>query len=270
VSRVAHPRPALAILLLLALAAVAMLPLPAGAQTTPTTAQPEVTAAQAGAGVLLSAEDRVELAQALAEATEESEICFGYLARLNDAGAVRQDAVSSLGPNQRVTTNDPRCPKGGVELQVDVEYTCGSCESDDRASWGVVSNVGGVSSSTIRQRLEALTGLGKGDLLGDKDDQALRNATAALPLAVSGATVEPAEPSNAAAAPNGDRVTGSPGSDWVRENGLMTGIGALLLLVGLGLLVAWWISTAGKRRIARLRGDEPHRPDSSSNDPASS
>jgi hypothetical protein len=110
--------------------------LPAGAalaQAT-TTAQPEVTAAQAGAGVLLSAEDRVELAQALAEATEESEICFGYLARLNDSGTVRQDAVSSLGPNQRVTTSDPRCPKGGVELQVDVEYTCGSCESDDRAS----------------------------------------------------------------------------------------------------------------------------------------
>jgi hypothetical protein len=51
----------------------------------------------------------------------------------------------------------------------------------------------------------------------------------------------------------------------------MTGIGALLLLVGLGLLVAWRIGTAGKRRIARLRGDEPHRPDpSSSNDPASS
>lgn len=258
---------------LLAVAALLLLPGGAAAQTAttapPTTTQPEITAAQAGPGVLLDAADRVELAQSLAEATEESEICFGYVAQLDNAGAVSQDVVSSAGPNVRAATG-PSCPKGAVELQVRLEYSCSSCESSDEASWSVVSNVAGVPPSTIKRRLEDLTGLGGGDLLGDKDDQALRNAAAALPLAVDGAVVEPAAPSADSAAPNGDRLTGSPGSDWLRENWLRVGIGVVLLLIALPfLLVGIGLLVARRRRARRAAGgtDPPPADDPPSDDP---
>lgn len=253
-------RPALplaaALLLLLALALAAPLAAraqtstgtdPAGTAATATT--PEITAAQAGDGVLLAAADRVELASSLAEATSESGVCFGYAVDLDNAGAPQQDAVSSAGPNQRAAAG-PSCPKGAIELQVSLTYTCGSCESEDSASWSVVSTVPGLSSGTVRSRLEQLSPLSSGDLLGNDDDKALRDATAALPLTLDDAV--PAEPAKQEAAPGGDHLTGKPGSDWLRANGIGMAVSIVVLLIALATVFCAW-------RIRRAQRTAPRR-----------
>lgn len=215
--------------------------------TTATT--PEITAAQAGDGVLLAAADRVELASSLAEATSESGVCFGYAVQLDNAGAPQQDAVSSTGPNQRAATG-PSCSKGAIELQVSLTYTCGSCEGEDSASWSVVSTVPGLSSSTVRSRLEELSPLSSGDLLGNDDDKALRDATAALPLTLDDAV--PAEPAKQEAAPSGDHLTGKPGSDWLRANGVGMAVSIVVLLIALATVFCAW-------RIRRAQRTAPRR-----------
>lgn len=227
----------------------------AGATTAPGTATstvPEITAEQAGPGILLDAADRVELASTLAEATEESDVCFGYVLRLGGSGASdRDETLTNAGPDRQPTG----CSKGSVVLQVNLTYTSESSESEDSAGFGVVTDVAGLTSSQATQRLKDLTGVDDGDLLGDKDDLALRNLTAALPLMLDGAT--PAElAAPAAQAPNGDRLTGSPGSDWLREHGLGIAIAFLLLFVAVGLVVGG------------LLGRRSTRPDRRSGPPA--
>ncbi|EHN09121.1 hypothetical protein PAI11_40730 [Patulibacter medicamentivorans] len=215
----------------------------------PATTTPEITAAQAGDGVLLAAADRVELASSLAEATSESGVCFGYVVQLSDSGVPQQDAVSSAGPNQRAATG-PSCPKGAIELQVSLTYTCGSCESEDSASWSVVSTVPGLSSGTVRSRLVQLSPLSSGDLLGNDDDKALRDATAALPLTLDDAV--PAEPAKQEAAPGGDHLTGKPGSDWLRANGIGMAVSIVVLLIALATVFCAW-------RIRRAQRTAPRR-----------
>lgn len=222
----------------------------AGAATAPgttTSTVPEITAEQAGPGILLDAADRVELASSLAEATAESDVCFGYVLRLGGSGTSdRDETLTNAGPDRQPTG----CSKGSVVLQVSLNYTSESSESEDSASFGVVTDVAGLTSSQATQRLKDLTGVDDGDLLGDDDDLALRNLAAALPLMLDDAT--PAElAAPAAKAPNGDRLTGSPGSDWLRENGLGIGIAFVLLFVALGLVLGGLL---GRRRARPAAG----------------
>lgn len=212
-----------------------------------TSTAPEITAEQAGPGILLAGADRVELAGTLAEATEESDVCFGYVLRLGGSGAAdREETLTNGGPDRQPTG----CTKGSVVLQVNLTYTSESSESEDSASYGVVTDVAGLSSSQATQRLKDLTGVDDGDLLGDEDDQALRNLTAALPLILDDAT--PAElAAPAAQAPNGDRLTGSPGSDWLRENGLGIGIAFVLLVVAVGLVIGGLLGRRASRPARR-------------------
>lgn len=226
------------------LAALAVLagPSVAAAQTTPapTTAAPEVTAEQVGDGVLLEAADRVELAQSLADATEETGVCFGYDVSLYDldGGNTGDENLSSAGPGVSVAdaaARDPAlCPKGTLELVVDVTYTSSSSESEDSAGFSPRSTVDGLLTSTARRDLVDLTGISDDGLLGDDDDLVVRNATAALPLLVAGTA--PAVAATGTAAPNGDRLTGSPGSDWVRAHGLGIAVAVGLLLLALALV----------------------------------
>lgn len=225
---------------------------------TPTT--PEITAAQAGDGILLDAADRVELASALAEATEESGVCFGYTVRLGGSGASdRDERLSNAGPDR--TPDRAECPKGAVELQVSITYTSESSESEDSAGFSVSTDVPGLTDAT--QRLKDLSGVDEGDFTGSKDDLALRNATAALPLLLDGAT--PAElpaPAADGKAPNGDRLTGSPASDWFREHWLGLLIGALLLILALFLLAGGLLA-----RILTRRSNPSRRPPPASSGP---
>lgn len=221
---------------------------PSTATTPSTTTQPEITADQVRKGILLDAADRVELAQSLAEATEESGVCFGYEVQLGG----NTETVTNAGPDMAPTPGQD-CTKGSVELDVNIIYTSASSESNDSASFRVDTDVPGLTSSAALQRLKDLTGIDEDDFLGDDDDLALRNATAALPLLLDGAT--PAElpaVSASAKAPNGDRLTGSPSSDWIRAHGLGIGIAFALLVVAVILVVGGLIG--------RKQADQPKRP----------
>jgi hypothetical protein len=224
--------------------------------TTPTTTTPEITAAQAGDGVLIAAEDRVELASSLAEATSESGICFGYEVSLGGSGASdRDETLSNAGPDR--APEPGQCPKGSLVLVVNLTYTSSSSESEDSASFRVESDVAGLSGSQATQRIKDVSGIDDDDLLGDDDDLALRNAAAALPLIVDGA--EPAElaASTTDKAPNGDRLTGSPGGDWVRAHGVGIGIAVLLLVLGIVLVLG---GRAGRRKAGPTPPTPPSRP----------
>ncbi len=227
---------------------------PAGAHSTSpapaTGTTTEITADQAGPGILLDAGDRVELASSLAEATEDSGVCFGYAVSLGGSGAAdRSETLSSAGPDR--TPNVADCPRGSLVLQVGITYTSSSSESDDSAGFSVTSTVPGLSGSAATQRLKDLSGVGDGDLLGNDDDLALRNATAALPLVLDDAT--PAElPASTGTAPNGDHLTGSPGSDWLRAHGVGIGVAVLLLVLAVVLVLGGLA--------ARRRTDGPRRP----------
>lgn len=216
---------------------------PPGTTTSVGTTTPEITAEQAGPGILLDAADRVELASSLAEATSESGTCFGYQVVLGGDGASdRTETLSNAGPDREPTAAD--CPKGSVVLQVVLTYTSSSSESEDSASFSVRTDVPGLSGSVATRRVEDLSGIDDGDLVGDEDDLALRNATAALPLILDGAVpAELAAPADRA--PNGDRLTGSPGSDWVRAHGVGIAIAFALLLLAVVLVV---VGIAGRRR----------------------
>ncbi|MDO9409435.1 hypothetical protein [Patulibacter sp.] len=217
--------------------------------TQPTITRPEITAAEAGDGILLSAEDRVELANTLAEATSESGVCFGYQVDLGGTGASdRSETLSGGGPDK--TPAPSTCPKGSVMLRVGLTYTSSSSESEDSASYSVSSTAPGTPSNPTAA-LKDLTGVGDDQLLGDDDDLALRNLAAALPLLLDDA--EPAElAAPAAKAPNGDRLTGSPGGDWIRAHGIGIGI-AFALLVLAGVLVVGGL-------IGRRQAGQPKRP----------
>lgn len=220
----------------------------AGTTTSSTTTQPELTADQVQRGILLDAPDRVELAQALAEATEESGVCFGYEVQLGG----NTETLTNAGPDQQPDTATS-CPKGGIELDVNIVYTAESSESNDSASFRIETDVPGLTSSAALRRLKDLTGIDEDDFLGDKDDLALRNATAALPLLLDGAT--PAElpaASTTASAPNGDRLTNPPASDWIRAHGLGIGIAFAVLLLAVILIVGGII--------ARRQAGQPKRP----------
>ena len=205
--------------------------------TTATT--PQITAEQAGRGLLLDAPDRVELAQSLADATSETGVCFGYELRVSGSGTTGGDeSLSSGGPNVAVDEMPAAsCPRGRLRLEVSLRYTSESSESEDSASYYVIaSGLDGAQRAGSTAALKDLTGVDDGALLGDQDDLALRNLTAALPLLLGDAApAEEAQP--AAAAPNGDRLTGSPGGDWMREKGVTVVVAAVILVIA--VLVAW-------------------------------
>lgn len=263
--RAARPTLRAGLVGLLAALAVVASPAVGAAQTTPapTTAAPEITAEQVGGGVLLEAADRVELAQSLADATEETGVCFGHDLSLYDleGGNTGDEALSSAGPGVSVTDaaarNPALCPKGTLELVVDVTYTSSSSESEDSAGFSLRSTVDGLLTSTARRDLVDLTGISDDGLLGDEDDLVVRNATAALPLLVGG--TPPAAAATGTAAPNGDRLTGSPGSDWMRAHGLGIAVAVGLLLLALALVIG---GLTGRRQ-----SGQPKRPGSGGSSP---
>lgn len=258
---------------------------PSATATTPTTTTtPEITAADTPKGILLDPADRVELASSLAEATEESGVCFGYEVRLGGSGAsLQSEVLSNLGPDEAAdgttelgslsetyrqadeapgdapgTTTVPSggvqglCPKGSLVLRVSLTYTSNSSEANDSASFSVQSGTTGVTGSTAIRRLRDLTGVDDGDLLGDQDDLALRNLAAALPLVLDDAQPAADTVTTASAqAPNGDRLTGSPGSDWIRAHGLGIGVAFGLLLLGALLILG---GRSGRKRTDPPKG----------------
>ena len=185
---------------------------------------------------ILAPEDAAELAQSLAEAKEDQDVCYGWRAVIDDEnGSVAEDAGSSLGPGDATGLTGPECPKY-VFLSAIVDYTSELSEAEDSASWSIESNLG--RPPTVGE----LAGLGfrADDLLGEEDDEVLANAVGALPLLVA----DHGEAKAVGFAP-GDlppeqagRPTGSPGSDFLRERWAPLLLCVFLLLGGLVWLVA--------------------------------
>jgi hypothetical protein len=232
---------------------------PGATTVSPAATTPEVTAADAGPGAVVDAADRVEIASSLADATEQTGVCFGYLLTLSDdTGAASAERVSNAGPGRSPTAD--ACRKGVVEARISLVYTAESSEAEDSASVLVESSVPGLPSSVVRRRLDDLGVLDEGAFLGDEDDLAVRNLAVALPLTLDAAVPTQETTTAAAAAPNGDRLSGSPGSDWVRAHLVTVLASAAVLAIALVVAVGGWLG----RRATGPRRPKPGDPTPSS------
>jgi hypothetical protein len=197
--------------------------------------------ATATADVIFDPADADDLAATLAEATAAQGVCYGWDVHVNDQVSGDSESVGSdRGAGTPVDTSS--CSEY-VVLDVYITWTSESSESEDSASYDVVSSPGGPS----RSDMDGL-GLDWDGLTGDDPDVVIGNAVAALPLlaADKGMTdgIEAAPESGAA--PADASLTDDPGSDWWRKNGgtLLWGLG---LLLGGGVF-AWWVFRNRPRR----------------------
>jgi hypothetical protein len=237
---------------------------PAAAQTSTAPASPTTAA---GPGAVVDGVDRTEIAQSLAEATTDTGVCFGYTLRLlgDVSGGTTTEQVSNSGPDTEPGVG-ASCPKGSVVARFTLIYTSESSESEDSASIAIDSTVPDLPSYVVRQRLQDLDLLDEGALLGDEDDVAVRNLAVALPLTLNDAVpAEDAAPA-AATAPNGDRLTGSPGDDWMRAHLVTVLVGTVLLVGALIAIAIGWLGrrATGPRRPGR---NDPPSPLSSTDSP---
>lgn len=196
-------------------------------------------AAPAGALPVLAEADATELAQALAEATEDQDVCYGWDVTVYDYGGSGDgsDQGSSLGVGKPAdaVANAAECARW-VIFEATLVYTSASSESEDSASFSVRSNVvGAPTSADLRDN-----GVTEGALLGNDDDQTVANATLLLPalMAEKGLAAPISLEANTQALPAGDKATGTPGSDWLRKYGPAVAFAALVFAGGLGW-AAW-------------------------------
>lgn len=177
---------------------------------------------------LLEPVDATELAQALADAQSEQDVCYGWTVA-NNFGSTPDVGSSTAGPDQPL---DPAgCPKY-VILTGSIDYACDTCDFEDSAEISIQSNL--ASPPTVED-LERL-GWDEGDLLGDQDDIALFSMVSALPLLVAEHGEAPfVRPEKAPNVPATDIATDSPGSDFLRDAwaGLLVFLFILLLAVTL-------------------------------------
>ncbi len=174
-----------------------------------------VVPASSVAAPLLEQADAVELAQTLADATTEQDVCYGWEVAVEDGSGEGLSGVetgSSSGPG--VPLDRARCPRW-VVLQGSVSYTSESSESEDSAQTAIDSNL---RKPPTTQQLSDL-GLDADALLGDADDQAVIDMTSALPLLVAEAGEAPYVPFEAQTQPipAQDVPNAGPGSDWLRN-----------------------------------------------------
>ena len=173
-----------------------------------------VAAAPAHAGIM-APEDATDLAQSLAEAQEEQEVCYGWDVR-NNFGAGSDVGSSISGPGAPLLDVAGACTRGIVLLTGSIDYSCDSCEASDSASVSIQAS--GMGNPPTVDDLEKL-GLKAGDLTGDNDDTTLFNMVNALPLLVADKGNAPyVEYEQATAVPPTDRPTNKPGSDFLRDN----------------------------------------------------
>lgn len=194
----------------------------------------------ASADVIFDPADADELAAILAEATQTQDVCYGWRVTVNDVGAVSESVGSSAGAGTPVTSGT--CADT-VEFTANITYTSESSESEDSASYDLVSSPGGPT----RADLDAL-GIDFGELTGENPDVVVAKAVTALPLLAADAGL--AEPIEAApetgTAPADAQLTDDPGSDWWRSNG--TELQWAGILIAASLIFAWWVVRSNRRK----------------------
>lgn len=179
---------------------------------------------------ILAPDDAAELAENLAEATGEQEICYGWEANVWDGqtGQRLADVGSGAGPD--LTVDRQTCPRW-IVLLAEITYAAETSESEDRAVMRIESNLPDAPTDESLRQL----GISDRDLLGDRDDAALFNAVSALPLLAAQSGLAPylsAEP-NTDPVPREDQPTGKPGSDLTRTYWPLIALAALALVIGL-------------------------------------
>lgn len=190
------------------------------------------------ANPVLDPEDDADVAATLSEATRVQGVCYGYVLIVDDGdtGEWGGTYASSSGGAGVPASSARDCPGGVVELVASIVYTSDLSESEDSASWDLRSDLAALTISDIEDQ-----DLSAQDLLDDGSSATtLLTAVLSLPrLAAEEAGLEPvvAEP-NTDALPEGARATGSPGSDWLRENLVLLGLSVAAVLSGLVALVA--------------------------------
>lgn len=204
-------------------------------------------AGPAAAEPILAEADAVELANALAEATGEQDVCYGWFVTVRDyADGVTTGSVgSNAGPDVRAP-GLAGCERV-VELSVEITYTPWSSESEDYASMSVYSSFMEIPNN----RMEEL-GVKEGDFTKDDADVAIIDATSLLPLIVAEAGHAPPVPAegNTAALPAGDAPTDAPGvgSDYLRTWGWHLLGGLVLLAMGIGTVAYARVELQAERR----------------------
>ena len=190
--------------------------------------------AAASADVIFDPADADDLAAALAEATADQDVCYGWNVQVDDPVAGQSESVGSdRGAGTAVDTSS--CSKY-VILDVFINYTSESSESEDSASYDVTSSPGGPTRSDMND-----LDLDWDGLTGEDPDVVIGNAVSALPLLAAdkgmGKGIEAAPATGDA--PADASLTDDPGSDWFRNSGgmLLWGLGLLLA----GGLFAWWV-----------------------------
>lgn len=197
-------------------------------------------AAPAAALPVLESADAEELVTLLAEATEEQDVCYGWRIQVDDQSGASSgvDQGSNLGLDR-----GPESCARFVQLVGQIRYTSESSESEDSASWRVETNIPTGPGTPDLER----AGYSAGALVGAREDEALFNATLALPVLTAEAGAAPpiaAAPDAQPVAP-GDMPTGRSGSDWLRQNGEVLALGGVVVAAGLG----WAGYGVGKARV---------------------
>lgn len=210
-------------------------------------------AAPARAAVLEPA-DAEELAAALAEVTEEQDVCYGWNVLITDGtgGDESPDVGSSLGVGTDPASDAARCPRW-VRLDASIRYTSEFSEYEDTAAVEVTSNLDRAPTTADL----AGEGLTAAQLLGDEDDTTLVRMVELLPLFVARNGEAPyAQAQPAATVPEADVPTGTPGDDTLRTNlpGLVLAGGAVVLGAA---LIAWSFILHRRRRGLRALPDRP-------------
>lgn len=201
----------------------------------------------AGAAPLLEEADAIELANKLAEATEEQDVCYGWSVDVQDDDGTFSgiEQGSSFGPGR--SPFQPECTPYVVFTAV-IHYTSELSESSDSADYAVRTNLVGLDVGS----LDGL-GVSGGGLLGANDDIVIANATSLLPALVAEQGLAPPVPieETTGTIPSADRPTNTPGSDTWRTHWPLFAFTGLLLIAGVA-----WIGLA-----LFVRAEQRHEPD---------
>lgn len=198
--------------------------------------------ASARAGTLLAPADEAELAQSLADAAEEQDVCYGWKVFIN--GGV-SDQGSSLGPGRPVGAGG--CPRFAL-LEASLHYACESCEDEDSGEIRIDSNL--PHPPTVNDLSDL--GYHASDLVGDDDDVTLIDMVGALPLITAQRGDAPfIEYEAATSVPSRDGPTDTPGSDLLRDRWF-----ALVLFGGLLLFAPAWFFYKRAQRAATTPAKE--------------
>lgn len=210
----------------------------------------------ASAEVVFDPADAEELAAELAEATAAQDVCYGWTVRIDDQGSAVGSGVStgsSFGAGVSLQDPPARSCTTLVEFVADITYTSEFSESEDSASFAVISTPSGPTT----EDLEDLDLVDSGALTGEEVDEAVGRAVTALPRLAAEAGVAPplvAEPQRSAP-PDVGGLSDDPGSDYLRRAGGLLAFGAVLL-VG-GVTFAIFVAVTARRRDAERQTAAP-------------